>query len=101
MNWKRILLIAFISFIVISLLGWIILKLDLINLDGGAGFEALSENDCTKLGCPYFTEYVGSINSDKYYACDCRYANQVKPENIICFTSKEDAESQDYVSADC
>lgn len=51
---------------------------------------------CTSLGCPPKTEFVGSESSDKYHKCDCRYAVRIKPENIVCFNSKEDAESKGY-----
>lgn len=41
--------------------------------------------------------YVGSINSDKYHYPSCYWAQQIKPENEIWFTSKSDAESHGYV----
>lgn len=41
--------------------------------------------------------YVGSINSDKYHYPDCRWAENIKPENEIWFSSTEDAEEQRYV----
>ena len=56
---------------------------------------------CQDLGCPEGTAYVGSINSDKYYVCDCHYSKRIKPENIICFSSDAEAQSMDYVKIDC
>lgn len=57
--------------------------------------------NCLELGCSENTKYVGSINSDKYYTCDCRFAKQVNPENIICFSSGTEASSQGYIKSDC
>lgn len=46
--------------------------------------------------------FVGSKNSDKYHLPDCSNAKRIKPENIVCFSSKEDAESKGYQPAkDC
>jgi hypothetical protein len=56
-----------------------------------------AEGSCTALGCPSGTEFVGSKSSDKYHLCTCRYAKKIKPDNIVCFSSKQDAESQGYV----
>jgi len=33
--------------------------------------------------------FVGSKNSKKYYKPDCKYAKRIKPENIVCYQSKE------------
>lgn len=41
--------------------------------------------------------FVGSKNSDKYHKPDCRFAKNIKPENIVCFKSEEDAKSNGYV----
>ena len=59
------------------------------------------EDSCNVLGCASGTKYVGSINSDKYYSCNCRYVQQINSENIICFESDDDAISQDYIKLDC
>jgi len=56
---------------------------------------------CTKLGCNENAKYVGSINSDKYYLCDCHYANRINSENIVCFNSDKDATSKGHVKSDC
>ena len=41
--------------------------------------QALKENHerCLELGCSYGDIYVGSVNSDKYYDCDCHYAERI------------------------
>jgi aryl-alcohol dehydrogenase-like predicted oxidoreductase len=45
--------------------------------------------------------YVASKNSDKYHLPTCRYAQNIKPENRVCFSSKEEAESKGFVGAKC
>jgi len=45
--------------------------------------------------------YVASKNSNKYHLPTCRYAQNIKPENKVCFSSKEDAESRGYQGAKC
>jgi len=42
--------------------------------------------------CPY----VGSRNSNKYHLATCATAKRIKPENRVCFTSPEDAQSKKY-----
>lgn len=41
--------------------------------------------------------YVGSIKSDKYHYPDCRWAENIKPENEIWFSTIEEAKEQGYV----
>lgn len=59
-----------------------------------------SEN-CLERGCPEGSFYIGSKNSNKYYECGCRYASNIKPENIICFSSEDDAEARGYIKTEC
>ncbi|EKE11690.1 MAG: hypothetical protein ACD_15C00037G0019 [uncultured bacterium] len=35
--------------------------------------------------------FVGSRNSNKFYPPGCSYAKRIKPENIVCFHSAEEA----------
>ena len=56
---------------------------------------------CQNLDCPEGTLYVGSVNSDKYYVCDCRYSKIIKPENMMCFSSDKEAVDQGYNKIDC
>ncbi len=56
---------------------------------------------CESLGCPKGTVYVGSVNSDKYYVCDCQYSKRIKPENIMCFSTDNEALSKNYTKVDC
>ena len=57
--------------------------------------------DCSRFNCPSNIEYVGSKNSDKYYKCDCHYADRINIENIVCFESEEDAEIKSYIKSEC
>lgn len=41
--------------------------------------------------------FVGSKNSNKYHLPTCRYAKLIKPENIVCFSSAEDATAKNYL----
>lgn len=41
--------------------------------------------------------YVGSKNSDKYHLASCAVAKRIKPENRLCFASREEAEKRGYV----
>ncbi len=50
--------------------------------------EGDTESECT---------YVGSVNSDKYHRPDCRYAENILPENRACFGSKAEAEAAGYL----
>lgn len=45
--------------------------------------------------------FVGSKNSDKYHLPNCRYAANIKLENRVCFSSKEEAENKGYKPAGC
>ena len=36
--------------------------------------------------------YVGSEDSDKYHTPECKFAKKIKPENLVCFYSLEEAE---------
>lgn len=38
--------------------------------------------------------YVGSKNSNKFYPPSCSYAKRIKPENVVCFATAEEAISQ-------
>ncbi|MFA4817404.1 MAG: Ada metal-binding domain-containing protein [Parcubacteria group bacterium] len=40
--------------------------------------------------------FVGSKNSNKYHLPTCSYAKNIKPENIVCFKSAEDAAARGY-----
>lgn len=46
---------------------------------------------------PTFPGYVGSSKSDKYHSLDCRYVDQINPENLVFFETKAEAEAAGYV----
>ncbi|EKD58993.1 MAG: hypothetical protein ACD_56C00012G0001 [uncultured bacterium] len=45
--------------------------------------------------------YVGSKNSDKFYLPTCSYAKRVKPENLVCFKTAEEAIGQGRTESKC
>ena len=45
--------------------------------------------------------FVGSKKSNKYHKIDCRFARKIKPQNLICFKSEQDARDKGYVPAHC
>lgn len=40
--------------------------------------------------------FVGSKNSNKYHLPTCQWAKRIKPENLVCFSSVEDAKDRGY-----
>ena len=46
---------------------------------------------------PQNCAFVGSKNSNKYHLPSCRYAKFIKPENVVCFSSIEDATAKNYL----
>ncbi len=38
--------------------------------------------------------FVGSKNSNKYYPPTCSYAKRIKPENLACFKTEQEATAQ-------
>ncbi|TAK96436.1 hypothetical protein EPO05_01875 [Patescibacteria group bacterium] len=40
--------------------------------------------------------FVGSKNSDKYHVPTCQWAKRIKPENVVCFRSAEEAVAKGY-----
>ncbi len=42
-------------------------------------------------------KYVGSKKSDKYHYPSCKWAQKIKPENLVTFTSAEEALKAGYV----
>lgn len=43
------------------------------------------------------TIYVGSKKSDKYHLSSCKHVQSIKEENLMYFTSPEDAEDNNYI----
>jgi len=59
--------------------------------------EDEGDEGCIALGCGKGTNYVGSRNSDKYHRCSCMWAMEISKQNILCFKTPEEAESEGYV----
>jgi len=45
--------------------------------------------------------FVASKNSNKYHLATCQFAAKIKPENKVCFSSAEEAQSRGYQGAKC
>ena len=45
--------------------------------------------------------YVGSKTSNKFYLPTCSYAKRVKPENLVCFKSADEATGQGRTQSSC
>jgi len=45
--------------------------------------------------------FVGSKNSNKFYLPTCSYAKRVKPENLVCFKTAEEATGQGRTQSIC
>ncbi|MEM4703069.1 MAG: thermonuclease family protein [Candidatus Pacearchaeota archaeon] len=56
----------------------------------------VTDNSCIALGCPQGTQYVASKNSNKFHKCSCSFAKKIKPENLLCFRTREEALDKGY-----
>ncbi|MEI7891095.1 MAG: hypothetical protein WCI36_03940 [bacterium] len=45
--------------------------------------------------------YVGSKSSNKFYLPTCSYAKRIKPENVVCFKSADEALGQGRTESKC
>ena len=45
--------------------------------------------------------YVGSKSSNKFYLPTCQWAKSIKPENVVCFKSAEEAIGQGRTESKC
>lgn len=61
--------------------------------------KATSQN--TSITNPGNCAYVGSKNSNKFYLSSCPWAKQIKPENVVCFSSAQDAISKGRTESKC
>jgi hypothetical protein len=43
--------------------------------------------------------FVGSKNSNKFYPPTCSYAKRIKPENVVCFATAQEALSQGRIQS--
>ena len=94
---KKVAIVLIIIIAVILVAIGIIILYDQFVIETTPTMEAF----CVNKGCPERNIYIGSINSDKYYACDCYYADTILPENIICFSTDSEAIEMGYTKSDC
>lgn len=59
---------------------------------GKAGAKSVSPAPISAKDC----RFVGSRNSTLYHLPTCASAKRIKPENLVCFVSEEDAQSKGY-----
>ena len=45
--------------------------------------------------------FVGSRSSDKFYVPSCSWAKRIKPENLVCYNSEQDALAKGKTKSDC
>ncbi len=64
-------------------------------------WEETLKHACIELGCSSNNLFAGSKNSDKYYNCDCGWAKTINPENLICFSSDNEALADERVKSEC
>jgi methylphosphotriester-DNA--protein-cysteine methyltransferase len=50
---------------------------------------------CLSLAADY--KYVGSVKSDKYHYSTCKWAQKIKPENLVTFKSAKEAMAAGYI----
>lgn len=99
---KTTYLIIAIAIVLLVILGYVMFLFYSKSGDAaGNGNENDTGNACVELGCSEDDVYVGSVNSDKYYECSCRYAKNINPENIVCFKSDEEALADGRVKSEC
>ncbi|MGE5586269.1 MAG: Ada metal-binding domain-containing protein [Bacillota bacterium] len=61
--------------------------------EAGRGLWAAEEEEKTDLGQVYYA----SAKSDKFHYLWCKWAKEIKPENLIVFKSREEAVEAGYV----
>jgi micrococcal nuclease len=71
------------------------LKLQTEAREAGRGLWSQNASKETEKKGTYF---VGSKNSNKFHTPDCIWAKKIKPENLIVFSSIEEAEKAGYVA---
>ena len=59
-----------------------------------SGYRARDDEDGIS---PHEKSLVGSKSSKKYHRPDCRFAQKIKPENLISFSGVEDARREGYL----
>lgn len=88
------------AFVVISLAG-ILLIANLASENKPKIDETLNRQACMNLGCSNSTNFIGSVDSKKYYNCLCDIAKNITPENLVCFSSEYKAKILGYKKGVC
>ena len=99
MNKRLITILLIIAIILVALL--IIISWTLALSRDNIPKTDIGDDACIKLGCDENTMFVGSREGDVFYECDCRYAKQINPENVVCFASAEEALMQIRTKSEC
>lgn len=55
------------------------------------------QDECTILGCPKGTKYVGSKKTGYYYRCASECGAKITDENRVCIMSEEEAKQYGFV----
>ncbi|HMN19486.1 MAG TPA: hypothetical protein PKA31_02745 [Candidatus Moranbacteria bacterium] len=56
-----------------------------------------SSSAASSSGCAF----VGSRNSDKFYIPSCSWAKRIKPENLVCYKSEQEALAKGKAKSEC
>ena len=67
----------------------------------GKVLAAVSQTSANLTGSMAGCAFVGSKNSNKFYPPTCSYAKRIKPENVVCFKSAEEAIGQGRTESKC
>jgi FtsZ-interacting cell division protein ZipA len=72
-------------------------------VQNGDELEDIDEimEECERLGCESESVYIGSKNSDKFYKCNCRWAETISLENIVCFKTAQEALDDNRTESKC
>ena len=90
---KDFIILFVLSIIVLGFLAWFFVV--------ALNAEEIEKRDlCKDFGCDEYAQYVGSSESNVFHRCDCRYAETINKENIVCFIDSAEATSQGYREAE-
>ena len=61
----------------------------------------ISQTSSNPTGSMIGCAFVGSKSSNKFYPPTCSYAKRIKPENVVCFKTAEEAIKQGRTESKC
>lgn len=67
----------------------------------GTAQKSSTDSNNTSTGSATKCAYVGSKSSTKFYLPTCQWAKSIKPENVVCFKSAEEAIGQGRTESKC